>query len=71
MEKEYIERNTVLEYALCDKAVTGGLADERDIKRIIADVPTADVISLREYQELADETERLKRLLKLDIRKEF
>lgn len=71
MEKEYIERNTVLEYALCDKAVMGGLADETDIKRIIADVPSVDVISVREYQELADENRELKRLLKLDIRKEF
>lgn len=67
MEREYIERNAVLEEALSDKAVRGGLADETDIKRIIADVPSADVISVREYQELAGENRELKRLLKLAI----
>lgn len=67
MEREYIERNAVLEEALSDKAVRGGLADETDIKRIIADVPSADVISVREYQKLAGENRELKRLLKLAI----
>ena len=67
MEREYIERNAVLEEALSDKAVRGGLADETDIKRIIADVISADVVSVREYQELADENRELKRLLKLAI----
>lgn len=67
MEREYIERNAVLEDALSDKAVRGGLADETDIKRIIADVPSADVISVREYQKLAGENRELKRLLKLAI----
>ena len=67
MEREYIERNAVLEEALSDKAVRGGLADETDIKRIIADVISADVVSVREYQELASENRELKRLLKLAI----
>lgn len=67
MEREYIERNAVLEEALSDKAVRGGLADETDIKRIIADVISADVVSVREYQELAGENRELKRLLKLAI----
>ena len=67
MEREYIERNAVLEEALSDKAVRGGLADETDIKRIIADVPSADVISVREYQKLAGENRELKKLLKLAI----
>ena len=67
MERDYIERNAVLEEALSDKAVRGGLADETDIKRIIADVPSADVISVREYQELAGENRELKRQLKLAI----
>lgn len=67
MQRDYIERNAVLEEALSDKAVRGGLADETDIKRIIADVISADVISVREYQELAGENRELKRLLKLAI----
>lgn len=67
MEREYIERNAVLEEALSDKAVRGGLADETDIKRIIADVISADVVSVREYQELAGENRELKKLLKLAI----
>lgn len=67
MERDYIERNAVLEEALSDKAVRGGLADETDIKRIIADVPSADVVSVREYQKLAGENRELKRLLKLAI----
>ena len=67
MERDYIERNAVLEEALSDKAVRGGLADETDIKRIIADVISADVVSVREYQELAGENRELKRLLKLAI----
>ena len=67
MERDYIERNAVLEEALSDKAVRGGLADETDIKRIIADVISADVVSVREYQELASENRELKILLKLAI----
>ena len=67
MQRDYIERNDVLEEALSDKAVRGGLADETDIKRIIADVPSADVISAREYQKLAGENRELKKLLKLAI----
>ena len=67
MEREYIERNAVLEEALSDKAVRGGLADETDIKIIINDVPSADVVSVSEYQELAGENRELKRLLKLAI----
>ena len=67
MERDYIERNAVLEEALSDKAVRGGLADETDIKRIIADVISADVVSVREYQKLEYENRELKRLLKLAI----
>ena len=67
MKIDYIERNAVLEEALNNKAVSGGLADETDIKEIINDVPSADVVSVREYQELADENRELKRLLKLAI----
>lgn len=67
MERDYIERNALLEEALSDKAVRGGLADETDIKRIIADVISADVVSVREYQELASENRELKILLKLAI----
>ena len=67
MKIEYIERNAVLEEALSDKAVSGGLADETDIKRIIADVPSADVISVREYQKLVGENRELKRLLGIAI----
>ena len=67
MEREYIERNAVLEEALSDKAVRGGLADETDIKRIIADVISADVVSVREYQKLAGENRELKRLLGIAI----
>ena len=67
MQRDYIERNAVLEEALSDKAVRGGLADETDIKRIIADVISADVVSVREYQELAGENRELKKLLKLAI----
>lgn len=67
MERDYIERNAVLEEALSDKAVRGGLADKTDIKRIIADVISADVVSVREYQKLAGENRELKRLLKLAI----
>ena len=67
MERDYIERNAVLEEALSDKAVRGGLADETDIKRIIADVISADVVSVREYQELAGENRELKRLLGIAI----
>ena len=67
MEREYIERNAVLEDALSDKAVSGGLADETDIKEIVNDVPSADVISVREYQELAGENRELKRLLGIAI----
>ena len=67
MEREYIERNAVLEEALSDKAVRGGLADETDIKRIIADVISADVVSVKEYQKLEYENRELKRLLKLAI----
>lgn len=67
MEREYIERNAVLEEALTNKAVRGGLADETDIKLIINDVPSADVISVGDYQGLADENRELKRLLKLAI----
>ena len=67
MQRDYIERNAVLEEALSDKAVRGGLADETDIKRIIADVISADVVSVREYQKLAGENRELKRLLKLAI----
>ena len=67
MEREYIERNAVLEEALSDKAVRGGLADETDIKRIIADVISADVVSVIEYQKLASENRELKKLLKLAI----
>ena len=67
MEREYIERNAVLEEALNNKAVRASLADETDIKEIINDVPSADVISVREYQELAGENRELKRLLKLAI----
>ena len=67
MERDYIERNAVLEEALSDKAVRGGLADETDIKRIIADVPSADVISVREYQKLVGENRELKRLLGIAI----
>ena len=52
MEREYIERNAVLEEALNNSAVRAGLADEIDIKEIINDVPSADVISVRDYQEL-------------------
>lgn len=67
MQRDYIERNAVLEDALSDKAVRGGLADETDIKRIIADVISADVVSVRDYQELAGENRELKKLLKLAI----
>lgn len=67
MERDYIERNAVLEEALSDKAVRGGLADETDIKRIIADVISADVVSVREYQKLAGENRELKRLLGIAI----
>ena len=67
MEREYIERNAVLEEALNNKAVSAGLADETDIKIIINDVPSADVVSVSEYQELAGENRELKRLLKLAI----
>ena len=67
MEREYIERNAVLEEALNNKAVRASLADETDIKEIVNDVPSADVVSVREYQELAGENRELKRLLKLAI----
>ena len=67
MQRDYIERNAVLEEALNNKAVRASLADETDIKEIINDVPSADVISVREYQELAGENRELKRLLKLAI----
>ena len=67
MKIDYIERNAVLEEALNNKAVSGGLADETDIKRIIADVISADVVSVREYQKLEYENRELKRLLKLAI----
>ena len=67
MERDYIERNAVLEEALSDKAVRGGLADETDIKRIIADVISADVVSVIEYQKLAGENRELKRLLGIAI----
>ena len=67
MKRDYIERNALIEEALSDKAVRGGLADETDIKRIISDVISADVVSVREYQELAGENRELKRLLKLAI----
>ena len=67
MQRDYIERNAVLEEALSDKAVRGGLADETDIKRIIADVISADVVSVREYQKLAGENRELKRLLGIAI----
>ena len=67
MQRDYIERNAVLEEALSDKAVRGGLADETDIKRIIADVISADVVSVREYQELEYENRELKRLLGIAI----
>lgn len=67
MEREYIERNAVLEEALNNKAVRAGLTDETDIKEIISDIPSADVVSVREYQGLADENRELKRLLKLAI----
>lgn len=67
MQRDYIERNAVLEDALSDKAVRGGLADETDIKRIIADVISADVVSVKEYQKLEYENRELKRLLKLAI----
>lgn len=58
MQRGYIERNAVLEEALNNKAVSGGLADETDIKEIINDVPSADVVSVREYQKLAGEKQR-------------
>ena len=67
MQRDYIERNAVLEDALSDKAVRGGLADETDIKRIIADVISADVVSVKEYQKLAYENKELKRLLGIAI----
>lgn len=67
MEREYIERNAVLEEALNNGAVRLGIADKTGIKEIINDVPSADVVSVREYQELADENRELKRLLKLAI----
>ena len=67
MEREYIERNAVLEEALSNKAVRASLADETDIKEIVNDVPSADVVSVREYQELASENRELKKLLKLAI----
>ena len=67
MEREYIERNAVLEEALNNKAVSAGLADETDIKIIINDVPSADVVSVSEYQELAGENRELKKMLKLAI----
>lgn len=67
MEREYIERNAVLEEALNNKAVRAGLADEIDIKEIINDVSSADVISVGEYQGLADENRELKRLLRIAI----
>lgn len=47
MERDYIERNAVLEEALNNKAVRGGLADETDIKEIINDVHSADVVSVK------------------------
>lgn len=47
MEKEYIERNAVLEEALNNKAVSAGLADEIDIKGIINYVPSADVVPVK------------------------
>ena len=67
MEREYIERNAVLEEALNNKAVRASLADETDIKEIVNDVPSADVVSVREYQKLECENRELKRLLKLAI----
>lgn len=67
MEREYIERNAVLEEALNNKAVSASLADETDIKEIINDVPSADVVSVRDYQELERANRELKRLLKLAI----
>lgn len=67
MEREYIERNAVLEEAVNNKAVRAGLADEIDIKEIINDVSSADVISVGEYQGLAGENRELKKLLKLAI----
>lgn len=67
MKREYIERNAVLEEALNNKSVRASLADETDIKEIINDVPSADVVSVREYQELASENRELKKLLKLAI----
>lgn len=67
MEREYIERNAVLEEALSNKAVRASLADETDIKEIVNDVPSADVVSVREYQELASENRELKKILKVAI----
>ena len=67
MQRDYIERNAVLEEALSNKAVRASLADETDIKEIINDVPSADVVSVREYQELAGENRELKRLLGIAI----
>ena len=67
MKREYIKRNAVLEETLNNKAVTAGLADEIDIKEIINDVPSADVISVGDYQGLAYENKELKRLLGIAI----
>lgn len=67
MERDYIERNAVLEEALSNKAVRASLADETDIKEIVNDVPSADVVSVRDYQELASENRELKRLLGIAI----
>ena len=67
MERDYIERGALLEEALNNKAVRASLADETDIKEIVNDVPSADVVSVREYQELAGENRELKRLLGIAI----
>lgn len=45
-EKEYIEREAVIELAKSNKAVCSCLADIVDVMQIVNDVPTADIQSV-------------------------
>lgn len=46
-EKEYIEREAVIELAKSNKAVCSCLADIVDVMQIVNDIPTADVQSVK------------------------
>ena len=59
-EKEYIEREAVIELAKSNKAVCSCLADIVDVMQIVNDIPTADVQSVKHGEWIANVTQPTK-----------